>query len=432
MAESAFPDGRRIVIEDDGGSQLLDYLESCSPDLWSKLCRLRGCGELRIDLAAGRIQSPKAAAPADDEGLLKDLRLLAEISQRAPARALAEETIAGVILCGGVSTRMERQDCNKVSIPIAGRSVINRSLSRYKAAGIRTNVVVLGWMGRPVMADILAEHPDTLFVYQAERRGTGHAARQAAYLLESQGFRGSVFVTLGDKVIERTYLDKLLATWRSAEAALLVTTAPKERWPAAGRVIYRDDGTVDCSVERIDITKKILLARMRAELASGALASNREAQALVAEYLPYPQKAKRVLGDALWECLSAPRLEAQRVQELIGAEDLAFRVNHADGEQRSMSAEELEQLADEVNISVYVFRADALYGALARLGDDNAQHEQYLTDAIHILSRERDVHGRYRNKVLTVEVDDPDQVLAFNTPDEFEYVRHHILRTHPS
>ncbi len=39
----------------------------------------------------------------------------------------------------------------------------------------------------------------------------------------------------------------------------------------------------------------------------------------------------------------------------------------------------------EVNSSVYVFEADALWGGLARLGTDNAQGELYLTDAVRHL-----------------------------------------------
>ncbi|WP_110588833.1 bifunctional UDP-N-acetylglucosamine diphosphorylase/glucosamine-1-phosphate N-acetyltransferase GlmU [Microbacterium suaedae] len=52
-------------------------------------------------------------------------------------------------------------------------------------------------------------------------------------------------------------------------------------------------------------------------------------------------------------------------------------------EQRDASAEELA--VSEINPGVYVFRAPALRGALARVGTDNAQGEMYLTDVIGIL-----------------------------------------------
>ena len=45
-----------------------------------------------------------------------------------------------------------------------------------------------------------------------------------------------------------------------------------------------------------------------------------------------------------------------------------------------------EELAiGEINTSIYVFRADALWPALEQLQPKNAQGELYLTDAIEIL-----------------------------------------------
>src|SRR6266536_2801386 len=44
-----------------------------------------------------------------------------------------------------------------------------------------------------------------------------------------------------------------------------------------------------------------------------------------------------------------------------------------------------EQLIDEVNTSIYVFRADALWPALEQLQPKNVQGELYLTDVIEIL-----------------------------------------------
>ena len=48
-------------------------------------------------------------------------------------------------------------------------------------------------------------------------------------------------------------------------------------------------------------------------------------------------------------------------------------------------ASEEEQRIGEINSSIYVFRADALWPALERIEPHNAQGELYLTDAIEIL-----------------------------------------------
>jgi bifunctional UDP-N-acetylglucosamine pyrophosphorylase / glucosamine-1-phosphate N-acetyltransferase len=61
----------------------------------------------------------------------------------------------------------------------------------------------------------------------------------------------------------------------------------------------------------------------------------------------------------------------------------------------------------EVNTSVYAFDADALRGCLARIGSDNAQGEQYLTDVVGLLVAD----GRV---VSGVRVDDADETLGVN------------------
>ena len=64
-------------------------------------------------------------------------------------------------------------------------------------------------------------------------------------------------------------------------------------------------------------------------------------------------------------------------------------VREADGglarivEAADATPEELQ--LEEVNSSIYVFRADALWEALAAVGDDNVQGERYLTDVVAIL-----------------------------------------------
>jgi len=44
-----------------------------------------------------------------------------------------------------------------------------------------------------------------------------------------------------------------------------------------------------------------------------------------------------------------------------------------------------ERALDEINVGLYVFRADALRPALDRLTSDNSQGELYLTDVVHLL-----------------------------------------------
>lgn len=69
----------------------------------------------------------------------------------------------------------------------------------------------------------------------------------------------------------------------------------------------------------------------------------------------------------------------------------------------------------EINSSIYVFDAAALFEALAKVGTDNAQAEFYLTDAIGILVQSR-------KKVGAFKIENSDEVLGINTRQELAAV----------
>jgi bifunctional UDP-N-acetylglucosamine pyrophosphorylase/glucosamine-1-phosphate N-acetyltransferase len=69
----------------------------------------------------------------------------------------------------------------------------------------------------------------------------------------------------------------------------------------------------------------------------------------------------------------------------------------------------------EINSSIYVFDAPALFDALAKVGTNNAQGEFYLTDAIGILVNDR-------KKVGAFKIGNADEVLGINTRQELAAV----------
>lgn len=82
---------------------------------------------------------------------------------------------------------------------------------------------------------------------------------------------------------------------------------------------------------------------------------------------------------------------------------------------------------NEVNAGVYVFRAEELWPALAKVGDDNAQGEIYLTDVIEILASGG-------GTVRAFSVDDPAVVMGVNSKldlaEASSLVRRRILDAH--
>ena len=79
-----------------------------------------------------------------------------------------------------------------------------------------------------------------------------------------------------------------------------------------------------------------------------------------------------------------------------------------------------ERAAEEGNAGVYCFRPDALWDALERIGNENAQGEYYLTDVIEILLGQG---GRVSAHVC----EDEQEALGVNTPADLEQVEH-VLR----
>ena len=82
-------------------------------------------------------------------------------------------------------------------------------------------------------------------------------------------------------------------------------------------------------------------------------------------------------------------------------------------EQKDCSAEQLK--IKESNPGFYIFDARWLWENFEKLSTDNAQHEYYLTDMIHIA---RD-QGK---KIIAVKVSDENEVLGINTPEQLKKV----------
>lgn len=75
-----------------------------------------------------------------------------------------------------------------------------------------------------------------------------------------------------------------------------------------------------------------------------------------------------------------------------------------------VTANGVEKNSPSVNASLYLFRFDRLREALGNIHANNAQGELYLTDTIGLLSGD--------GRVETMLVEDPDDLMAYNTPAE--------------
>ncbi len=83
-------------------------------------------------------------------------------------------------------------------------------------------------------------------------------------------------------------------------------------------------------------------------------------------------------------------------------------------------ATEEEKKVKEINTGIYCFEATKLFGALAKVGNDNAQREFYLTDVPHILREEGEEVAIYQHN-------DPKEVSGVNNRMELAEIER-ILR----
>lgn len=154
---------------------------------------------------------------------------------------------AAIILAAGQGTRM-RSAHPKVMHHLAGRPMVQHLLAA--CAPVFQRIVVVIGPGMPSLAAAVAPHAT---VVQAERLGTGHAARIAAPLLE--GFTGDVAVLYGDNpLVSTATLERLVAARSVADLALL---AMRPTDPGRyGRVVQDEAGQVARIVEHADATEE--------------------------------------------------------------------------------------------------------------------------------------------------------------------------------
>ncbi len=165
------------------------------------------------------------------------------------------DDITCVILAGGQGKRMASAGRHKVCFAVAGRPAIVRAIDTYKQAGVKRFIVVVGQLAGQVISTVAAVHPEVMFVFQAEPRGTGHAAMIAAEALASQNYHGAVMVTMGDKIMRASVVRRMLEHFGENDLEMLIATLPKTHRTSAGRVVTDARDKVLGVVETQDIAK---------------------------------------------------------------------------------------------------------------------------------------------------------------------------------
>ncbi len=165
-----------------------------------------------------------------------------------------------VILAAGKGTRM-KSDLPKVLCPVVGRPMIHFVIDALLAAGVRRQIVVVGYQAELVQRELASRDDAELeFVLQAEQLGTGHAVQCCREPLADQ--QGPTMVVAGDSpLIQPSSLRTLFDHFAKTRPALLLGTLKKDDPSGLGRIVRNEDGEFVGIVEHKDATAEQLQIR---------------------------------------------------------------------------------------------------------------------------------------------------------------------------
>jgi bifunctional UDP-N-acetylglucosamine pyrophosphorylase/glucosamine-1-phosphate N-acetyltransferase len=161
-------------------------------------------------------------------------------------------SFTAIILAAGKSTRMKSRR-PKVLHEVCGRPMLDYILDACYDAGVDRVLLVVGFEKEQVIAHY-SDEPRITFVEQAERLGTGHAARMCEPELKKQG-AGDVLILVGDVPLVRAEVLKTLRNaHRQEHAAASMATAVVSDPTGYGRIVRDQDGNFLDIVEEADCT----------------------------------------------------------------------------------------------------------------------------------------------------------------------------------
>jgi N-acetylgalactosamine kinase len=324
-----------------------------------------------------------------------------------------------IVLAAGKGRRMRTRSMHKVCFDVAGVPTIVRALDTFNRLGAALNVVVVGEMAGQVVETVGTRFSNVVFAYQPQALGTGDAARCGLLALAPAPEDARVLVVAGDKIIESAVLARLLSAYGASACDLQILATPAEHGGAsAGRILVDPQGRPAGIAELSDIRLRACRQALADDLAAidDACVSRAFLEAAVAAVQPPPPPLAAILGvrdeprtagDAS-ECFD--RLAVLRT---LAALPRDFAVMPGGG-----ACSPAEALAAPLrNESVYLVRKSALAFGLQQMTADNAQGEQYLTDAIGAILTARTDDG-LRFAAGCVQTSGPHDVMSYNDPEE--------------
>jgi N-acetylgalactosamine kinase len=328
-----------------------------------------------------------------------------------------------IILAAGAGTRMGSTTRHKVCFPIDGQPAVNRAIKIYNECGIAQHILVVGALAGQVIETVGGAFENVIFVYQAQRLGTAHAARQALKVLDGLQSEHDVLLVAGDRIIKPTVLEQLFDLFFRQNLDLAILAVPSRPASSQGRLVLDDTGHLLGIVEAVDIRQRQVYRRLFEMAGKGSIPSNEELLQVIKSgfaadgHLPDEAKFHTAFG-GLWRALASEKrhLSAADILKLIPPAKTRFEFNSA-AETKVIKTPDDIQSSRLLNTSVYLCKISALRYALANLDRDNAQQEEYLCEMVNLLATATK-NGKPKYAVDYLVVQDPNSVLGFNNPSE--------------
>ena len=161
------------------------------------------------------------------------------------------QKLATVIMAAGKGTRM-KSDLPKVLHLVNDRTMVSHVINLSKSVGSEKIILILGHKKELVIDSVKNENIE--YVIQEPQLGTGHAVQQTYSLFKD--FDSDVLVLSGDvPLLRESTINKMLEIHHDANHGATVLTAIFDDPFGYGRVVRKNDDTLDKIVEHKDCTE---------------------------------------------------------------------------------------------------------------------------------------------------------------------------------
>lgn len=339
------------------------------------------------------------------------------------SNSIADRTVV-VILAAGKGTRMGNENLPKVCFDIDGIPAINRTIQTFKSKKFIKFIVVVGSRAEVVMKSLGRDDPDIFYVYQHQPQGTGQAARIAANALQNTGFDGNVLVTLGDKFLETQTIDLLTTEFIKKQADLAFASIPKTKTTrnSGGRIFLDHTGQVIDIIEVSELKKQTIADILNVEIKAGKKITPESLKHLMNQHIHRQEKQKIILPE-LFQLSNRKLISIKDIKEVLKLKQYNMEIQG-----KFYTSNEIENRCKGVNPSLYLFKSDAFYTGVAKITNDNAQNEYYLTDVVRHLAKIKNIEGDSIYKIRTVDIENTEWIQGFNSPDELLIIQDYLRK----